>query len=146
MKDENTSRKISDKTYSSIMNFVIPKMELDFFKYQDIQYREIIHEKYFIIGNDYGTNICVDITTDNIVSVDFETNKIIFVNLDLESFIRFVDIMNHNMISIVEATDENIKSILFNIRSEFKEIDKFALERETNWWSLILEQIEDGLL
>lgn len=146
MKEEKIIRNISDKTYSCIKNFEIPKMELDFFNYEIIDFEKIINEKYLVIGNDYGTKICVDITTDNIVSVDFENNRFIFVNLNLEKFIKFIDIMNYNMSFIIEATDESIKNILLNIRSGFNEIDKSALESDTNWWSLILEQIEDGLL
>ena len=46
---------------------------------------------------------------------------------------------------INEAGDE-INQIMKKIRTEFDMIDIQALSSEENWWSIILEQIEMGVI
>ena len=69
-----------------------------------------------------------------------------FINKNLESFLKFVVILLLQENDITEADDDEINQIMQKIRTEFNMIDIRALSSEENWWSIILEQIELGVM
>ena len=59
---------------------------------------------------------------------------------------KFVVILLSLENEINEADDDEIDHIMQKIRTEFDMIDSLALSNEENWWSIILEQIEMGVI
>lgn len=47
---------------------------------------------------------------------------------------------------IMKDTDDGIDQTIQEIREKFDMIDAQALSSEENWWSIILEQVELGLM
>lgn len=69
-----------------------------------------------------------------------------FINTNLECFIKFIIIYLSYAEKIINAHDEEINNVMAEIREKFDLVDKQALHNEENWWSIILEQIELGLM
>lgn len=101
---------------------------------------------YTIIGNDYGTDLCID-SKGEIISLDPDHElPTRFINQDLKSFLKFLDLFTVYYTKIGEAGEEEQLQILEKLKEEFNRIDSRALDYEDNWWSVILEQIEMGLM
>lgn len=47
---------------------------------------------------------------------------------------------------INSADDDTISQIIQKIKAEFEQIDELALNNQENWWPIILEQIETGMM
>lgn len=65
---------------------------------------------------------------------------------DLKSFLKFLDLFTVYYIKIGEVGEEEQLQILEELKEEFNRIDSRALDYEDNWWSVILEQMEMGLM
>ena len=138
---------LSDNIKRILCDVGLPEEPIYFIHFNIDQTDSIsLNEKYIIIGNDLGTDICIDLK-EEIVSVDpqnvYPTR---FINTDLECFIKFIFIYLSYEEKIIEAQDEEINNIMAEIREKFDLVDKRALHNKDNWWSVILEQIELGLM
>lgn len=103
-------------------------------------------EEYIAIGSDLGTDICINYK-DEVVSVDRENEyPIRFINRSLESFLEFIVIIIKYEDELKESDDDEIIKVMQKIRKEFDEIDIQALSSDENWWSIILEQLELGVM
>ncbi|MDE5893611.1 MAG: SUKH-4 family immunity protein [Acetatifactor sp.] len=101
---------------------------------------------YTVIGNDYGTDICID-SKGEVISLDPERElPTRFINRDLEAFLKFLGIFTAYYMKACEADEEEQIRILEEVKEEFNKVDSRALDYEDNWWSVILEQIEMGLM
>ena len=101
---------------------------------------------YTVIGNDYGTDICID-SRGEVISLDPEQKlPTRFINRDLEAFLRFLGIFAEYYMKVREADEEEQIQMLEDMKEEFDKVDSRALDYEENWWSVILEQIEMGLM
>lgn len=69
------------------------------------------------------------------------------LNQNLETFLKCIVTytLYENELSNIND-DYSVKKILKKISSEFKAVDILALSEGESWWSIILEQIEVGLL
>ena len=125
----------------------MPYEPLNFIQFNIEEIENIkLDEDYIIIGNDFGTNICVN-HKDEIVSIDTENEyPIRFINKDLETFLKFIVIILLHENEIDEADDDEINQVMQKVRTEFNIVDIQALSSEENWWSIILEQIELGVM
>ena len=93
-----------------------------------------------------GTNICIN-KNDEIISVDFENEyPTRLINKNLESFLHFIVIFLLHEDEINSADDDTISQIIQKIKAEFEQIDELALNNQENWWPIILEQIETGMM
>jgi hypothetical protein len=101
---------------------------------------------YIIIGDDYGTKICIKEKTDEVVSVDIETENIRFINSGIKSFVDFLQIYFTKRPELVGADDKEAVEIINSIKDSFNKLDAAALSNEDNWWAVILEQNEQGLM
>lgn len=100
-------------------------------------------EDFNIIGCDYEDKISVR-DTDLTVFVLSAGGKV-FVNTSLEQFLASIRCYT-GIIDFDEAYDEKKRSKDVKvIRKGIKQIDPAALTSDTNWWSYILAQTEDGL-
>ena len=138
---------LSDNTKRILCDVGLPEEPIYFIHFNVDQIDGIrLNENYIVIGNDLGTDICISFK-EEIVSVDPQhVYPARFINTNLECFIKFIVIYLLYAEKIVNASDEEINNILTDIRKEFDLVDKCALHDEENWWSIILEQIEAGLM
>ena len=105
----------------------------------------ILDEEHIIIGNDLGTNICIN-NKDEIVAIDQEGEyPIRFINKNLEALLEFI-VTYLSYEDIMNDADDDINQTIQEIREKFDMIDAQALSSEDNWWSIILEQAETGLM
>lgn len=59
---------------------------------------------------------------------------------------KFIVIFLSHENEIEEADDDEIDQVMQKVRTEFDMTDIRALSSEENWWSIILEQIELGVM
>ena len=62
------------------------------------------------------------------------------------SFLHFIVIFLLHEDEINSADDDTISQIIQKIKVEFEQIDELALNNQENWWPIILEQIETGMM
>lgn len=138
---------LSNNTKKILCDIGLPYEPLNFIQFNIEEIENIkLDEDYIIIGNDFGTNICVN-HKDEIVSIDTENEyPIRFINKDLETFLKFIVIILLHENEIDEADDDEINQVMQKVRTEFNIVDIQALSSEENWWSIILEQIELGVM
>lgn len=120
----------------------LPVEPVTFIKFNIGEIENIVtDEGYIIIGNDFGTNICIN-NRGEVVSVDPEKEyPERFINKDLETFLRFIIIFILYRDKIRNSDDDKIYHVIHEIEKEFSVFDVQALSNEENWWPLILEQI-----
>ena len=138
---------LSNDTKKILCDIGLPYEPINFIQFNIGEIENIkLNEEYVTIGNDFGTNICIN-HKDELVSVDMENEyPVRFINKNLESFLKFVLIFLSQENDITEADEDEINQIMQKIRTEFNMIDIRALSSEENWWSIILEQIELGVM
>lgn len=136
----NTTKKI-------LCDVGLPNQPLNFLQFNIEEIENIkFNEEHIIIGNDFGTNICIN-SKEEIVSIDSENEyPMRFINKNLETFIEFIITFLSYEDKINNADDDEIMQVIQEIKKEFNIIDIQALSNEENWWSIILEQIELGLM
>ena len=89
---------------------------------------------FIVIGNDSGTDLCVDPTNGAIYSIDDQ--KLLpdrFVNSGIEQLAKFIRTCE----SFSENSKKEVDILMWN---ELKSIDPKAFSKVDNWWSIILEQ------
>lgn len=97
-------------------------------------------DNYIVIGDDYGTKICINID-GKILSVDEkEEYSPRYINKDLKSFLECIYAYKE---LIVDCDKEDVEGNLEAIQERFELIDTSALSDDDNWWSIILEQLLD---
>ena len=146
--NEYLKYELSPNTKRILCEIGLPEEPID---YIQLDIRSInnlsLKQEYVVIGNDYGTDICIN-SKDEVISVDPQ-NKLPtrFINRDLKSFLDFIVIYIVFRDKISNANDEKeALRLLDEIRKEFEKIDNKAVSYEENWWAVILEQMEQGLM
>jgi len=101
-----------------------------------------------IFGDDYGTNLCLSLSQGFIYSVD-PKNEVPtrFVNTNVECLAKslFVHQQYANQVAITASEVEQL-TILRKLRDELIQIDARVFNHTENWWAVVLEQSENGLL
>ncbi|MDE7398326.1 MAG: hypothetical protein K2N06_02245 [Oscillospiraceae bacterium] len=135
--------------YCEDLGFSIPNetiLEIKFLKYDDFRSMVFNDKKYTIIGGDDVDNL-IGVDVDGKVwfldTVDeFET----YISKGLKTFVNQLELYrdwNHPPLDDSdEVNDENARQFALEIAS----LDKDALLYEENFWSVVIEQMEDGLL
>lgn len=146
-REEYRNYNLSNTTKKILCDMGLPNEPLNFIQFNIEEIENIkLDEEHIIIGNDFGTNICINYK-DEIVSIDLENEyPIRFINKNLETFLEFIVIFLLYEDKINDADDDEIKQVMQELRKEFDMIDIQALSNEENWWSIILEQIELGVM
>lgn len=100
---------LSNNTKKILCDIGLPYEPLNFIQFNIGEIENIeLDEEYITIGNDFGTNICIN-HKDEIVSVDMKAKyPIRFINKNLESFLKFVVIFLSQENEINEADDDEI--------------------------------------
>lgn len=146
-KEEYRSCDLSDETKKILCDIGLPNKPLSFLEFNIETVENIqLGSEYIVIGNDYGTSICIN-KQNQIVSIDPEGEyPTRFVNKDLKSLLQFIKVYLSYESKLLDVNDDEVNKIIEEIKKEFGEIDAEALNNEENWWSLILEQVELGLM
>jgi hypothetical protein len=99
-----------------------------------------LSDDYVVIGDDYGTQLCVRLSDGIMLSIDPKGSlHTRFMNSSIEQFARFVEVC----LSYAERPKEKCDRLMWK---ELAVIDLKAFAKAENWWACILEQIRDGLL
>jgi hypothetical protein len=99
------------------------------------------------IGNDYGTELCLNPEDDSIWSIDFEgklPNR--FVNSSLEQLAHFIREYAKYTEEVFSLDDEAASKLVRNLRKRLASADAGAFLDTENWWAVVFEQAEQGLL
>lgn len=142
---------ISSNTKNFLLSIGLPGDENDLINFYTnpefhLAYKHL-NDRYIVIGDDFGTKICIDEKSDEIFSVDDrEELPTRFINSNIEFLLAFLVIYKSHLPLLEDATDDEAVKIVKKMKKVFREIDSKALKNEENWWPLILEQIEDGLM
>lgn len=120
----------------------LPYEPVNFLKFNIGEIENIItNDGYIIIGNDFGTNICIN-NRGEIISVDPQKEyPERFINKNLETLVKFIIIFISYEDKIINSDEDKIYYVIHEIEKEFAVVDAQALSNEENWWPLILEQI-----
>lgn len=146
-REEYKECNLSNSTKRILCDIGLPNEPLNFIQFNIREIESIIlDEEHVIIGNDFGTYICIN-RKQQIVSIDPQNEyPIRFVNKNLETLLQFIAIILSYEDKMNEANDDETYQIMQEIRKKFDIIDIQALSNEEHWWSIILEQFELGIL
>ncbi|WP_369206912.1 SUKH-4 family immunity protein, partial [Streptomyces sp. PU-14G] len=106
---------------------------------------------YLVVGSDFGRQLCVQYGTANIVAVPLEAGPggqpapPQFVNTGLPEFARCVAMLGRMWRLRFGLTPEQAGRWTVDFQAQLAALDAPALGSPENWWSVLLEQMWDGL-
>ena len=128
---EKTLQKLSEKEFVSLtFNKAIKEKCLQ-------------NKTFYIIGNDYEAAIGINKLNGEVYSL--AENDLVFINSSLTMLIDFIGTFLQKIDFDEDYIESKRKKDVKEMVKQLKAMDKKAM-REGTWWSLILEQTEDGLL
>ncbi|WP_128977193.1 SUKH-4 family immunity protein [Streptomyces roseicoloratus] len=107
---------------------------------------------YLVLGSDFGRAICVQYGTANIVAVPVEAGPggqsvpPQFVNTGLPEFVRCLALLGRMWRLRFGLSPEQAGRWTVDFQAQLAMLDPAALASPENWWSVLLEQMWDGLL
>ncbi|MEU3601232.1 SUKH-4 family immunity protein [Streptomyces sp. NPDC006798] len=107
---------------------------------------------YLVVGSDFGRAICVQYGTANIVAVPVEAGPggapttPQFVNTGLPEFLRCLALLGQMWRLRYGLTPEQAGRWTADFQGYLAALDPAALASPESWWSVLLEQMWDGLL
>ncbi|MYY11884.1 hypothetical protein GT204_24000 [Streptomyces sp. SID4919] len=107
---------------------------------------------YLVMGSDFGKAICVQYGTANIVAVPVEAGPggtsvaPQFVNTGLPEFVRCLALLGRMWRLRYGLNQEQAGRWTVDFQAQLAALDGAALGSPENWWSVLLEQMWDGLL
>ncbi|WP_180685385.1 SUKH-4 family immunity protein [Streptomyces gossypiisoli] len=107
---------------------------------------------YLVMGSDFGQAICVQYGTANIVAVPVEAGPggapvpPQFVNTGLPEFVRCLALLGRMWRLRFGLNQEQAGRWTVDFQAQLAALDPAALGSPESWWSVLLEQMWDGLL
>ncbi|MFC9795932.1 SUKH-4 family immunity protein [Streptomyces sp. NPDC127584] len=107
---------------------------------------------YLVLGSDFGRAICVQYGTAHIVAVPVEAGPggqsvpAQFVNTGLPEFTRSMALLGRMWRLRFGLNPEQAGRWTVDFQAQLAMLDPAALASPENWWSVLLEQMWDGLL
>ncbi|WP_329121594.1 SUKH-4 family immunity protein [Streptomyces sp. NBC_01465] len=107
---------------------------------------------YLVMGSDFGRAICVQYGTANIVAVPVEAGPggqpvpPQFVNSGLPEFVRSMALLGRMWRLRFSLNPEQAGRWTVDFQAQLAMLDPAALASPESWWSVLLEQMWDGLL
>jgi SUKH-4 immunity protein len=115
--------------------------------YDDLKltfYRRDCREKgeYVVIGDDYGTELCVRLADGAIYSID-PRHKLPtrFMNSGIPQLASFIELTRLPS----ESPEADPEAVARQFRDRLARIDSKAFDKAENWWAVVLEQMSNGL-
>lgn len=138
---------LPDDTKAILCDIGVPKSPTPFIEFNITEIEDImLGEQYYVIGNDFGTKICVN-HQGEVLSIDLEGEyPMRYINSNLSSFLECIAIYLSFEDAMKSSDEEEIGQVIDKLKENFDLIDSSALCSNENWWPVILEQIEMGLL
>ncbi|WP_367574372.1 SUKH-4 family immunity protein [Streptomyces griseoaurantiacus] len=107
---------------------------------------------YLVMGSDFGKALCVQYGTANIVAVPVEAGPDgasappQFVNTGLPEFARCLALLGRMWRLRYGLNQEQAGRWTVDFQAQLAALDPAALNSPESWWSVLLEQMWDGLL
>ncbi|MGW4038330.1 SUKH-4 family immunity protein [Streptomyces sp. NPDC004778] len=107
---------------------------------------------YLVVGTDFGRAICVQYGTANIVAVPVEAGPggqpvpPQFVNTGLPEFVRSMALLGRMWRLRYGLNPEQAGRWTVDFQAQLVALDPAALASPESWWSVLLEQMWDGLI
>ncbi|MFH8340115.1 SUKH-4 family immunity protein [Streptomyces sp. AM6-12] len=107
---------------------------------------------YLVMGTDFGKALCVQYGTANIVAVPVEAGPggapvpPQFVNTGLPEFVRCLALLGRMWRLRYGLNQEQAGRWTVDFQAQLAALDPAALGSPESWWSVLLEQMWDGLL
>ncbi|WP_254506965.1 SUKH-4 family immunity protein [Anatilimnocola floriformis] len=102
-----------------------------------------VNRGMLVIGDDYGTELCLDLSSGNIQSIDPNSeHPTRFMNSSIAQLAQFIATHDRLVSKLTVDADTDLSSQLELLRSSLLATDQVALARPENWWSTVLEQLE----
>ncbi|WP_335971041.1 SUKH-4 family immunity protein [Streptomyces sp. CA2R106] len=107
---------------------------------------------YLVMGNDFGRQLCVQYGTAHIVAVPLEAGPggqpapPQFVNSSLPEFARCMALLGRMWRLRIGLTPEQAGHWTVDFQAQLAAQDPAAIASPDNWWSVLIEQMWDGLL
>ncbi len=107
---------------------------------------------YLVMGNDFGRQLCVQYGTAHIVAVPLEAGPggqpvpPQFVNSSLPEFARCLALLGRMWRLRIGLTPEQAGRWTVDFQAQLAAQDPAAIASPDNWWSVLIEQMWDGLL
>lgn len=97
---------------------------------------------YYAIAND-GGDICIESSTGNVVSMSDDSSYArYFINSDIRKLLIFIQLFLSNLFPRDgENSEQSALQILQRLENSFNDIDPYALSKDINWWSILLEEL-----
>ena len=143
-------RRLSMRTHSFLTKVGVPRDapgQVTFYTGDEpLRPLAVAGETYWVVGDDYGTEITLSIRGD-VWSIDPEGQlPRRFINASIAHFVLFLGLYEAEYEGVGDTDNREPVAIEGELRTQFDEYDLFALANAENWWSLVLEQIGQGLL
>jgi hypothetical protein len=106
------------------------------------------HEKkgFLVLAEERGQKLCLKVETGEISIIDSRGElPTRFVNSNIISLVKFLQAFVEGKKRFQELDYGDASVIAKSLRHEFKLVDPEALANDENWWSVVLEQVEQGL-
>ncbi|WP_435858726.1 SUKH-4 family immunity protein [Streptomyces pathocidini] len=105
---------------------------------------------YLVMGNDFGKQLCVQYGTAHIVAVPLEPSPggatPQFVSTGIPEFARSLALLGRMWRLRYGLAPEQAARWTVDFQTQLAALDPPALTSPENWWSVLLEQMWDGLL
>ncbi len=103
------------------------------------------HGGYVVIGDDYGTELRVRLSDGAVYSIDPDSQlPVRFVNSGIEQLAKFIQLYRSSTEAATSDTDT--ATLARQMRARLALLDPPVFDNSENWWAVVLEQAEDGLL
>lgn len=104
-------------------------------------------DRWVRFGTDGGTSLCVASPDGPVVSIpDSPALPVRHVNGDLVAYLQFLLRTVETRQGFVGRTDDETDARIDELEQHLRAVDASALEDPDSWWSVVIEQLRDGLL
>ncbi|MFJ4847398.1 MULTISPECIES: SUKH-4 family immunity protein [unclassified Streptomyces] len=107
---------------------------------------------YLVMGNDFGRQLCVQYGTAHIVAVPMEAGPgggavaPQFVNSSLPEFVRCLALLGKMWRWRLGLTPDQAGRWTVDFQAQIAALDPAAVASPEHWWSVLIEQMWDGML
>ncbi|MDT0310292.1 SUKH-4 family immunity protein, partial [Streptomyces sp. DSM 44917] len=101
---------------------------------------------YLVIGTDFGRQLCVQYGTAAVVAVPLESGQPQFVNASLPQFVRSMAVLGRMWRLRLGLNSEQAGRWTTDFQAQLASVDPSAVTDPESWWSVLIEQMWDGLL
>jgi hypothetical protein len=104
-------------------------------------------KNYFAIGSDEGTTLCVLRGAEEVWSLDLADNDLParFVCSSLPQFVALLNVFDAEQDRLEDEDDAVVRKVVKELRRRIGGLDQRAISGAENWWSVVIQQIEETL-